>query len=147
MNNDHIIWFSPSVRPFVTPLSLWPHHRIIMKFPGVITIDRSEVHAKGQGQRSEVNVREVKTYGGEIMHKVLCCLEGVPYCFSMSSVKCKGHTGQNIDDLDPNWVLSDCNSSLTSPIALKWCHIVFRRHPSNFKVTRAEQSTIWIKLE
>ena len=60
------------------------------------------------------------------MHKVLCCLGEVPYCFSMSSVKFEGHTGQNIDDFEPNWVFPDFNSSLTSPIALKWCHISFR---------------------
>ena len=36
-------------------------HRIIMKFSEVITIDRSDVHAKGQGQRSKVKVTEVMT--------------------------------------------------------------------------------------
>ena len=43
-----------SVRPSVTPFWLCSHHRIIMKFPGVITSDRSDVHAKGRGQRSKV---------------------------------------------------------------------------------------------
>ena len=44
-------------------LSCWlcSHHRIIMKFSGVITSDRSDVHAKGQGQRSKVKVPEVTT--------------------------------------------------------------------------------------
>ena len=32
-----------------------------MKFSGVITIDKSDVHAKGQGQRSNVKVTEVNT--------------------------------------------------------------------------------------
>ena len=32
------------------------HHCIITKFSGVITNDRSDVHAKGQGQRSKVKV-------------------------------------------------------------------------------------------
>ena len=32
-----------------------------IKFSGVIAIDRSAVHAKGQGQRSKVKVTEVKT--------------------------------------------------------------------------------------
>ena len=32
-----------------------------MKFSGVITNDRSDVHAEGQGQRSEVKVTEVTT--------------------------------------------------------------------------------------
>ena len=62
-------WFSPSVRlsvclsvcPSVTPFSPCSHHRIIMKFAGVITNDKSDVHAKGQGQRSKVKVTEVTT--------------------------------------------------------------------------------------
>ena len=41
-----------SVRPSVTPFSLCSHNRIILKFSGVITIDRRDVHAKGQGQKS-----------------------------------------------------------------------------------------------
>ena len=36
----------------VTPFSPCSHHRIIMKLSGVITNDKSDVHAKGQGQRS-----------------------------------------------------------------------------------------------
>ena len=45
----------------VTSFSLCSHHRIIMKFSGVITNDNSDVHAKGQDQRSKVKVTEVKT--------------------------------------------------------------------------------------
>ena len=54
----------PSVRPSVTPFSLCSHHRIIMKFSGVITNDQSdesELHAKDQDQTSKVKVTEVKT--------------------------------------------------------------------------------------
>ena len=62
-------WFSPSVCQSVclyvclsvTPFSLCSHHRIIMKFSGVISSDRSDVHAKVQGQRSKVKVTEVTT--------------------------------------------------------------------------------------
>ena len=54
-------WFSPSVYPSVTPFSPCSHHLIIMKFSGVITMVKSDVHAKGQGQRSEVKVTEVNT--------------------------------------------------------------------------------------
>ena len=49
----------PSVRPSVTPFSPCSHHRIIMKFSGVITDDKCDVHAKGQCQRSKVKVTEV----------------------------------------------------------------------------------------
>ena len=52
---------SPSVSPSVTPFWLCSNHRMIMKFSGVITSDRSDVHAKGQGQRSKVKVTEVTT--------------------------------------------------------------------------------------
>ena len=45
----------------VTPFWLCSHHRIIMKFSGVITNDKSDVHAKGQGHRSKVKVTEVNT--------------------------------------------------------------------------------------
>ena len=62
-------WFSLSVRlsvrlsvcPSVTPFSTCSHHRIILKFSGFITNDKSDVHAKGQGHRSKVKVTEVNT--------------------------------------------------------------------------------------
>ena len=47
--------------PSDLPCLLCSHHRIIMKFSGVITSDRSDVHAKGRGQRSKVKVTEVTT--------------------------------------------------------------------------------------
>ena len=48
-----------SVYLSATPFLLCSHHRIIMKFSGVFTNDRSDVHAKGQGQRSIVKITEV----------------------------------------------------------------------------------------
>ena len=51
----------PSICLSVTPFWLCSHHRIIMKFSGVITNDQSKVHAKGQGQRSKDKVTEVTT--------------------------------------------------------------------------------------
>ena len=51
----------PSVCPSVTPFSPCSHHRIIMKFSGVITMVKSDVHAKGQGQRSKVKVTEERS--------------------------------------------------------------------------------------
>ena len=122
-----------SVRLSVTPFWLCSHHHIIMKFSGVITNDRSDVHAKGQGRRSKVKVTEVNTqlsrfrselqfeftYDDEMMHR--CCLKEVPYCFSRSSVKFQGHTAKKFVDFDPNWAFPDCNSSLNPPMATKWC--------------------------
>ena len=140
-------WYFPSVRlsvrlsvclsvcPSVTPFWLCSHHRIIMKFSGVITNDQSKVHAKGQGQRSKVKVTEVTTqlnrvrtvtqfeftYDDEMMHIAWCCLEEVPYWFSRSSVKFQGHTALKMVEFDPDWVFPDCNSSLNSPMATKCC--------------------------
>ena len=63
-----------------------------MKFWGVITNDRSDVHAKGQGQKWKVKVTKVKTqlspfrtvtpvwihkYGDKMMYKALCGLGDV----------------------------------------------------------------------
>ena len=38
-----------------------------------------------------------------------------------SSVKFQGHTALKIVEFDPDWVFPDCNSSLNSPMATKWC--------------------------
>ena len=54
-------YICPSVCLSVTPFWLCFHHRIIMTFSGVIINDRSDVHAKGQGQRSKVKVTKVNT--------------------------------------------------------------------------------------
>ena len=124
-----------SVRPSVTPFWLCSHHRIIMKFSGVITNHKSDVHAKGQGQRSKVNVTEVMTPFSRFrvvtpvsIHILRwidayswCCLGEVSYCFSRSSVKFQGHTAKKIVEFDPDGAFPDCNSSLISPMATKWC--------------------------
>ena len=153
-------WFSPSVclsvRPSVTPFSPCSHHRIIMKFSGVITMDRSDVKVRGQRSRSEVKgqchrgqhptwnhahswkqhrrgaplffkvIRQISrshgsknrriwprlgvswlwlqfefTNGYEMIYKALSSMEGVPYCFSRSSVKLQGHTALKIVEFDP----------------------------------------------
>ena len=93
-------WFSssvsPSVRPSVCLSHLFTsHHRIIMKFSGVITIDCSDVHEKGQGQMSKVKVTKVKTQFSRFrtvtpvwIHiwrwndaQTWCGIGMVPYCF------------------------------------------------------------------
>ena len=45
----------------VTLFLLCSCHLIIIKFSGVITIENSNVHASGQGQRSKVKVTDIKT--------------------------------------------------------------------------------------
>ena len=61
------------------------------------------------------------TYDNEIMHMAWWYLGEVPYCFSMSSVKFQGHTTFKSVEFDPDWAFPDCNSSLNSPMATKWC--------------------------
>ena len=67
--DEAALWMVFSVRPSlrlsvclsITPFPQYSHHRVILKFSGVITNDRCDVHAKGQGQRSKVKVTEVMT--------------------------------------------------------------------------------------
>ena len=40
---------------------------------------------------------------------------------SRSSIKFQGHTALKIVEFDPNWAFPDCNSSLKSLMARKWC--------------------------
>ena len=145
----------PSVCLSVTPFWQCYHHCIIMKFSGVITNDESDVHAKGQGQRSKVKVTEVKkivkfdpdwafpdciqfefTNGYKMMHKAWSSIEEVPYCVSRSSViKFQGHTALKSVEFDPNWAFPDCNSVLNSPMATKWCtklEVALKRCPIGF---------------
>ena len=65
LNEWYCLSVCPSVRPSVrlsaTPFWLCSHQGIIMKFSGVIINEWSDVHAKGQGQRSKVKVTEVDT--------------------------------------------------------------------------------------
>ena len=62
-SKDQAAWMVEPVRLSVCLSHLFNYslHRIIMKFSGVIINDRGDVHAKGQDQRSKVNVTEVKT--------------------------------------------------------------------------------------
>ena len=124
-----------SVHPSLTPFSLCSHHLIIMKFSGVINIDISDVHTKGQRHSSKVKVTEVKTQFSRFrtvtpvwIHiwpwndaQTWSSIEEVPYCFSRTSVKFQGHTGIKIADFDPNWAFPDYNSSLNLTMASKWC--------------------------
>ena len=59
-NTSFCLSVCPSVSPSVTPFSPCSLHPIIMKF-SVITIDRHDVHAKGEGQKSKVKVTEITT--------------------------------------------------------------------------------------
>ena len=91
-----------------------------------------------------------------MMHRAWSSIEEVPYCFSRSYVQLQGHMALKIVDFDPNWAFPDCNSSLESPMATKWCTklevalkrcpIVFQGHSSNFKVTQDKTSPILTQI-
>ena len=74
--------------------------------------------------------------------------QGHPSNFKVTRLK-------EIVDFDPNWVFPD--SSLNSPMAMKWCtkleaawesiHIVFQGYPSNFKVAWDKKLPILTQIE
>ena len=77
--------------------------------------------------------------------------QGHPSNFKVTQVK-------KSTNFDPKWAFLDYNSSLNSLMDVKWCTkpwcsieevpcCFFPVHPSNFKVTRAEKSMIWIQFE
>ena len=110
MNNTQLYeWFSPSVRPsvFLSHLFHCSHHRIIMKLP---RNDKSDGHAKGQGQRSKVKVTKVKT-----------------------QQRFPNHNSSLNSHMKIKWCIK-------LHIAYKRCSIVFQGHPSKFKVTRLKKS-------
>ena len=59
--------------------------------------------------------------GYEMLHKAWSSIEEVPYCLWRSSVKFQGHTALKSIAFDPDWAFPDSNSSLNSPMDLKWC--------------------------
>ena len=124
----------PSVRLSVTPFSPCSHHHIIMKFSGVITNDKSDVHAKGQGQRSKVKVTEVNTQLNRFRtvtlvwihiwwwndaYSLMMLRRGALLFFKV--IKFQGHTALKSFKFDPDWAFPDSNSSLNSPMSTKWC--------------------------
>ena len=115
--------------------SLCSHHCIIMKFLGVITIDRSDVHANGRYQRSKVKILEFKTQlefanGYEMMHKAWSSITEVLNFFQghLSNFKV---THEKNHWFWPELSVLDCNyksiwiSNGYSLIPLKFHRIVF----------------------
>ena len=67
----------------------------------------------------QLQFKFINGYG--MLHKGWSRIEEVPYCFSRSSIKFLGHTALKIVEFDPDWAFPDCNSSLNSPMATKFC--------------------------
>ena len=70
----------------------------------------------------------------------LCGIEEVLYCFSKSSIKFQGHTGQKNHQFWPQLSVSpmDLKWCTKLDVVYKKCPIVFRGHPSNFTTSQAE---------
>ena len=131
----------PSVRPSVPPsvcytffhnvsvIVSWNFHEWL---PSAEVMSMQKVKDRCHG--SKVKVAEVKpnlavsgpqlkfefTCGDEMMQKARRGIREENYCFSRSSVKVQGHTGQKIIDFDQNWAFPDCNSRLNTLMAMKW---------------------------
>ena len=129
------LWMVQSVYLSVTPFSLCSCHRVIMKLSEVITIDKSDVRAKVHGQRSKVKVTEVKTqlncfrtvtpvwihiWWINDAQSLMVLRRRALLFFKVMRQISRSHA-QKIVDFDPNWAFPDCNSSLKSPMAMKWC--------------------------
>ena len=122
-----------SVHPSVAPFSLCSHHRIIMKFSEVITNDRSDVHAKGQGQRSKVKVNTlfshfrnvtpvwIHIWGWNDAQSLKWLRRGALLFFKVVCQISRSRGAKKNRDFDPNWMFLDCNSILNSHMAIKWC--------------------------
>ena len=139
MNGIFCLSVCPSVRLSVclsvTPFWLCSHHRIIMKFSGVITNDKSDVHAKGQGQRSKgqghrghdpnfrfrtVTPVWIHIWWWNDTYSLMLHRRGALLFFKVIRQISRSH-GTKIAEFDPDWAFPDCNSSLNSPMAMKCC--------------------------
>ena len=56
-----------------------------------------------------------------MMHKAWCSIEEVPFCFFRVIHKISRSHASKKRQNDPDWAFPDCNSSLNSPMATKWC--------------------------
>ena len=126
---DNAVNFTVDVRLSVTPCSLCFHHRIIVNFLGVITIDKSDVHAKDQGRRSKVKVTEVKINFALIWAFADCNSSSNSH---MATKRCKMMLSNVICQISRShstkycrfwliWAFPDCNSCMNSQMATKWC--------------------------
>ena len=81
-----------------------------------------------------------------MMHRAWTSIEEVPYCFSRSYIKFQGHADLRIVDFNPNWAFPDCNSSLESPMATKWCTKLEVALKRCLIVFSCDQAALWMVL-
>ena len=124
-----------SICPSITPFWLCSHHCIILIFSGVITTDQGKVHAKGQGQRSQVKVTEVTTQLNRFRtvtpvwihiwwwndtYSLMLFRRGALLFFKVIRQISRSHGAKN-RRIWPKLAVPDCKSSLNSPMAMKCC--------------------------
>ena len=133
-----------SVCPSVTPFSLWSFYCVVMKFSGVITIDKSVVHAKGPVSMSHGTKISTLTnwafpecnsrFDSELALKLWTKLN-IAISRSHGTIKSPILTRfGRFWTVTPDWMnryLWNDAQSLTK----KRCPIVFQGHLKNFKVT------------
>ena len=111
----------PSVCLSVTPFSLCSGYRIIMKFSGVIANDKSDVHAKGQGQRSKVKVTEANTQLNRFQTVTPVWIHIWWWNDAYSLMMLRRDALLFFKVIRQISRSHDSNSSLNSPMATKWC--------------------------
>ena len=141
-------WFSPSVclsvrpsvclsvRPSVchTFLTMFPssyHHEIFRSYyqwQKWRPCKRSRSEVKGQGHRGHDPNFRFRTVTPVWIHiwwwndtySLMLLRRGALLFFQVIRQISRSH-GAKIAEFDPDWAFPDCNSSLNSPMAMKWC--------------------------
>ena len=149
------VWFHQWLRNETQSLKYWKKGALLF-FNVIHQISRS-CRSKNHWfwpklgySRLQLQLQFTNSY--KMMQKAWSSIEEVPYCFSRSFVKFQGHRGKKIPDFDPNSAFLDCNFSLNSLMAMKWCtkleatykrcSMIFLGHLSYFKVTQDKISQI-----
>ena len=162
-----------SVRLSVTRFWLYFHHCITVKFSGVITSDRSDIHAKGQGQRSKVKFTEVKTQCSRFRtvtpiwnhiwwwhdaQSLMLLRRGAILFFLVIHRISRSNGTHKIAYFDPNWAFPVYYSSWDWPMDLEWCTkidlvleksslLLFEVILKKCQSHTGWKSTIWINFE
>ena len=142
----HIIYncWCPSVRPSVclsvcpsvchTFLTMFPssyHHEIFRSYyqwQKWRPCKRSRSEVKGQGHRGHDPNFRFRTVTPVWIHiwwwndtySLMLLRRGALLFFKVICQISRSH-GAKIAEFDPDWAFPDCNSSLNSPMAMKWC--------------------------
>ena len=160
---------------FRTVTRVWIHiwwwndaHSFMLLRKGVLLFSRSSVKFLGHTAKTIVDFdpncfffpdcnSSLNSPMAKMMHKAWYGIEEAPNCFQRSFIKFQAHTGQKKCQFWPKLSVSGLYLQFEFTDGFKiihkaWCSIeavpyYFWRHPSNFKVTRAENLRIWIKFQ